>query len=462
MIKNLTNSLQAAVPITALSAQQWPVWEAEQEARLRDWARLNDFSAKRGSSLVIPSPAGGVERVVVGLEEDAKAIWDLAGLPEKLPNGVYALDLTEGVSPACAQALCLGWALGGYRYDTYKADEAPVAPVLIWPDGVDQGEVTALYDGISLARDLITTPANDMGPADIAATVQKIADQFGADMRVLIGEELLEANYPAVYQVGAGSARPPHLIDLTWGDEAAVKVTLVGKGVVFDTGGYDLKPSSAMRLMKKDMGGAAITLGLASALMAMKLPIRLRLLIPAVENSVSGTAMRPGDVIHTRAGKTVEIGNTDAEGRLILADALTEAAADAPDLLVDVATLTGAARVAMGLSIPAMFSNNDTLAKKLQEISHQIGDPLWQLPLWRDYGEQIKSKIADLSNNPSEPFGGAITAALFLEHFIGEVSSWIHIDAMAYNRSSAPGRPEGGEAQALRALYAHIKDCYGS
>ena len=460
-MKNLKNGLRTATPVTIVSPHRWPDWEAGQDARLRRWAGLHDFSAKRGHSLVIPSPEGGVERVVVGVEEDANALWDLAGLPGKLPDGVYALDPAEGVSPDLARAVCLGWALGGYRYDTYKADDAAL-PVLAWPDGVDQAEVTALYQGISLARDLITTPANDMGPAEITGAAQKIADQFKAQMRVLTGEELLQANYPAIYQVGAGSARQPRLIDLTWGDQAAKKVTLVGKGVVFDTGGYDLKPSSAMRLMKKDMGGAAITLGLASVLMAMNLPIRLRLLIPAVENSVSGTAMRPGDVIRTRAGKTVEVGNTDAEGRLILADALTEAAAEEPDLLVDVATLTGAARVALGLGVPALFSNDDALAGKLQQMSRHIGDPLWQLPLWRDYGEQIKSRIADLSNNPSEPFGGAITAALFLEHFIGDVRSWVHIDVMAYNRSSAPGRPEGGEAQGLRALYAHIKDCYGS
>jgi leucyl aminopeptidase len=346
--------------------------------------------------------------------------------------------------------------MGTYRFDRYRR-RAHAEARLIWPETAVRCVVERAVEATFLVRNLINTPASDMGPEELTEAVRVVGRRFAARCRVITGNELILENYPAIHAVGRASARPPRLADLAWGDPGAPKLTLVGKGVCFDTGGLDLKPSTAMKLMKKDMGGAALVLGLAQMIMDAGLPVRLRLLVPAVENSVSGSAMRPLDVVRTRKGLTVEIGNTDAEGRVILADALAEAAAEDPALLIDCATLTGAARTALGTELPALFTDDDGLADVLLAEATATGDPLWRLPLWGPYRRHLDGKVADLNNAPDHPYAGAILAALFLAEFAAPVRAWAHIDTMAWNTESRPGRPEGGEAMGLRALYGVIE-----
>jgi leucyl aminopeptidase len=385
-------------------------------------------------------------------------MWALAGLADGLPEGSYRLDpVPDGAEPT---RLALGWALATYAFARYHAKPASGA-ALVWPAGADRGRVERLARAAFLARDLTNTPAGDLGPEELAQAAVRVAEEGGACHRVIVGDDLLGENYPTIHAVGRASTRPPRLVDLVWGDPAAPKVTLVGKGVCFDTGGLDLKPASGMRLMKKDMGGAAIVLGLAQAIMDARLPVRLRVLLPCVENSVSGNAMRPTDIIRTRKGLTVEIGNTDAEGRLILCDALAEASTETPQLLIDMATLTGAARVALGPELAALFCNDDKLAAALLDAADAEEDPMWRMPLWRPYRKMIDSKIADLNNVSEGPHAGAITAALYLQEFVEPGIPWAHLDVMAWNPQSRPGRPEGAEATALRALYAHISRRFG-
>jgi leucyl aminopeptidase len=326
---------------------------------------------------------------------------------------------------------------------------------------VDGEEASRIADAVFLARDLINTPANDMGPAELAAAAQAVAKQHGAKVTEIAGEALLKQNYPLIHAVGRGSARPPRLIDLRWGKPNAPKLTLVGKGVCFDTGGYDIKSAAGMLTMKKDMGGAAVSLALAQLIMGAALNVRLRVLIPAVENSVSGNAYRPADVFPSRKGLTVEIGNTDAEGRLVLADALAEADSEAPDLLIDIATLTGAARIATGFELPPFFTDDETLAAELMQSSAEVHDPLWRLPLWRGYESTLSSSVADLTNNPDYGTAGAITAALFLNRFVTAAKSWVHFDIAAWTDRPKPGRPRGAEAAALRAIWQMLKMRYG-
>jgi leucyl aminopeptidase len=395
---------------------------------------------------------------LVGLGDDDPAVWSLGDLSAALPAGNYRLDAAPDRGDATRMAL--GWALGTYSFTRYR-DKKPSGARLAWPKGADRGEVERLAGGIFLARDLANTPASDLGPEEFAAKALQVAENAGARSRVIIGDELLAENYPTIHAVGRASTRAPRLVDFTWGKESAPKVTLVGKGVCFDTGGLDLKPASGMKNMKKDMAGAAIVLGLAQAIMAANLPVRLRVLLPMVENSVSGNAMRPLDIVRTRKGLTVEIGNTDAEGRLILCDALAEACTENPAILVDIATLTGAARVALGPELPALFCNDDKLAASLLEAGNAEDDPFWRMPLWRPYRRLLDSKIADLNNVSDGPHGGAITAALYLQDFVGTEIPWAHIDVMAWNTRSRPGRPEGAEAQTLRALYAHVASRFG-
>ncbi|MGD9650711.1 MAG: M17 family metallopeptidase, partial [Dongiaceae bacterium] len=355
--------------------------------------------------------------------------------------------------------LALGWALAQYQFDRYKKS-TPRRAKLAWPKGVDRAKITALAESIFMARDLINTPANDMGPENLAAAAKKVAKENRAAYKEIIGGQLLKNNYPLIHAVGKASSQAPRLVDISFGPAKAPKVTLVGKGVCFDTGGLDLKNADGMKLMKKDMGGGALALGLFDALVKSKLPIRLRLLLPIVENSVAGNAFRPLDIIPSRKGLNVEIGNTDAEGRLILADALTEADQEKPDLLIDFATLTGAARIALGAEIPAVFSNRQNLAIDLASKAMEIYDPLWPLPLWNNYRKMLKSKFADLNNAPEGGYGGAITAALFLQEFVSKKTPWIHIDTMAWNQSDSPGRPLGGEAMGLRAVYEFLVERY--
>ncbi|MEM6490673.1 MAG: leucyl aminopeptidase family protein, partial [Pseudomonadota bacterium] len=360
-----------------------------------------------------------------------------------------------------ANALALGWSLGAYRFRETGEDAGRAR--LVWPAAADRARVAAERDGVALARDLINTPANALGPEALAAAAEKLAATHGAQFDAIVGDALISKNFPLIHAVGRAAAEAPRLVDIRWGPNDGYPVTLVGKGVCFDTGGLDLKPASAMRLMKKDMGGAANTLGLASAIMALNLPVKLRVLIPCVENSVSASAFRPGDVLTARNGLTIEIGNTDAEGRLVLADALSYAMEGAPPkLLVDMATLTGAARVALGPELPALFCDDDHLAHDLLVSATANDDPLWLMPLHRPYAKMLSSKVADLNNAPDGPFAGAVTAALFLQRFVSTnattSTAWAHIDLYAWNNAAKPGRPEGGEAMGLRALLAVIID----
>lgn len=447
----------------AQSIPIWPVpktglddWLAAQPANVATWARANQFKGQAGRVLKIPAGDGAIAAVAFGLGDcDEPLIW--RGLPDSLGSGVYHIE--GALDKASAHLAALGWALGSYRYERYKKKPKKHAPAqLVLPDGVDGAEASRIARGVFLARDLINTPSNDMGPQELSDAAAALAAQYGASLRILIGDELLSHNYPMIYAVGKASARPPRLLDMHWGDADAPKVTLVGKGVVFDSGGLDLKPSSGMRMMKKDMGGAANVLGLAHMIMDAGLKLRLRVLIPIAENSVSGDSFRPGDILTSRKGLTVEIGNTDAEGRLILADALTEAGTEQPELLFDLATLTGAARTALGTEIPPFFTPNDALAAQLSAYALSEADPLWRLPLWKPYDKGLESSIADLSNVTEGGMAGAITAALFLQHFVGEAQAWAHFDIYGWNAKSGPGQKVGGEAMAIRALYALLRD----
>lgn len=417
------------------------------------WAEASAYRGKPGEVLLLPGgeqgPVGGA---LVGTEGEDD-LWSWGGAATALPKGRYRID--SGLSQNAATRAALGWALGCYRFTRYKSGMRE-APELVWPDGADRAGATAAARATWLVRDLINTPAADMGPEHLAGTATALAQEFGADCTVTVGDDLIAQNYPAIHAVGRAAAQAPRLIDLTRGNPEHPKITLVGKGVCFDTGGLDMKPTRGMDLMKKDMGGGAVVLGLAHMIMAADLPVRLRVLVPAVENSVAGNAMRPRDVLQTRKGLSVEIGNTDAEGRLVLADALTAASEDNPALVLDYATLTGSARSAVGTEIAAMFSPDDSLADSLYRHGVAEEDPVWRMPLWQPYRRLIDSKVADINNVGSSPYAGAITAALFLSEFVGGDIPWAHFDIMAWNAGNRPGRPEGGEAMGMRAAFAAI------
>ena len=444
------------VPVTPISTKGLKAWSDKAPKKVAAWAEATGFKAKAGELRLVPDDAGGIARVLIGVEDQTKTgLWDYAGLPAALPKGRYAIN--ADLEAADATRAALGWAFAQYRFDRYTKMTAPESE-LVWPKNANRGEVERIALGTALTRDLINTPAQDLGPTQLAEEAKALAKAYKARITVLVGDQLLKKNYPTIHAVGRGATDAPRLIDFTWGDPKHPKLTLVGKGVCFDTGGYDLKPSSGMLRMKKDMGGSAQVLGLARMIMDAGLKVRLRVLIPAVKNMVSGDAFLPMDILTTRKGTTVEIGNTDAEGRLVLCDALTEADSESPDLIVDYATLTGAARVALGTDLPAMFTNDDQVSEQI--LSHGLAeeDPVWRLPLHKPYRKMLDTKIADMSNTGSAPFGGAITAALFLEHFVSESTKWVHFDLMAWNNSDRPGRPEGGEAMAVRAVYGMIKE----
>ncbi|MEQ9643173.1 MAG: leucyl aminopeptidase family protein [Alphaproteobacteria bacterium] len=442
----------------------WPITEADAEAWLaaqddatRAWLTATEFKPTAGAHRLLPGPDGAPRGVVLGLG-DGNDMWAWGELPRALPAATYRVE-GELAGEAATRA-AVAWGLGGYRFTRYKAPEGELAS-LAMPAGADADLAEAMVAGTALTRDLVNTPAGDLGPAELAAAAQALAERHGADCNVISGDALLLNNFPMIHAVGRASSRAPRLIDLTWGDANAPKVTLVGKGVCFDSGGLDLKPAAGMLRMKKDMGGAATVLGLAAVIMARKLPVRLRVLVPAVENSVSGNAFRPGDVLATRKGLTVEIGNTDAEGRLVLGDALTLAAEEEPALLVDCATLTGAARVALGQDLPALFCDDDALVADIAEHGAAWQDPTWRMPLHAPYKERLNSPVADMNNVSEGAFGGSITAALFLQRFTEPAKSWAHIDLYAWNDKPRPGRPQGGEAMVLRALYGTIAARYG-
>jgi leucyl aminopeptidase len=453
----LVTSARDAVPITPLQASGLKAWLAGPGRPCRAWAESTGFTAEAGSVALVPGRGGRLGRVLLGVKA-GEGLWAYAGLPTQLPAGRYRIDAALDAKSAGEAAL--GWALGSYRFARYRRPKGTLAS-LVWPKAADRAAVEHTAAAMFLARDLVNTPASDMGPAELAEAARAVARQHSARLEVIEGEKLLARNYPLIHAVGRASTRAPRLIDLRWGRPGDPKVTLVGKGVCFDSGGLDLKPSSGMLLMKKDMGGAATMLGLASLAMAQRLPVRLRLLIPAVENSVAGNAMRPLDVVKSRKGLTVEIGNTDAEGRLILADALAEACGEEPALLVDCATLTGAARVALGPELPALYCNDDALAADILRHGVAQSDPLWRLPLWQPYRAWLDSRVADLNNVSEGGFAGSVTAALFLQEFVARGIPWAHIDSYAWNAKPRPGRPVGGEGLALRALYAMIAERFG-
>lgn len=424
--------------------------------RERAFIAAAGFEPKAGQLLLLPAADGKLAGALFGLERPGDGAIDpfrpgqLSGL---LPPGIYRF----ANAPHDARLATLAFALGAYQFTRYrKADVRSVRLVL--PDGVDGDDLTGIVEGVTLARDLINTPSNDLGPAELEDAARALAKQHGAGVQVTSGNELAK-NFPLVYAVGAGSPRAPRLIDLTWGKDSDPKITLVGKGVCFDTGGLDIKTDAGMLNMKKDMGGAATALALAHMIMSRGLKVRLRVIIPAVENSISGTSFRPRDIYKSRKGLTVEIGNTDAEGRLVLADALTLADEDNPALIADFATLTGAARVALGPEVPPFFTDDDALAAELSSACAAENDPLWRLPLWRPYDQMLDSKVADLNNVSAGGQGGAITAALFLRRFVA-AKSWLHLDIFAWTASAKPGRPEGAECQSARALYAMLAARY--
>ncbi|WP_457104097.1 leucyl aminopeptidase family protein [Methylobacterium sp. P5_C11] len=446
-----------AVPVTLVTTAAWAETEAGLEPAGRSFAQAVGFKPKAGTLALLPARDGGLGRVLFGLGDPEAASYDrliVGKLPGLLPEGTYRLEN----APEPAEA-ALAWLMGSYRFSRYRSGSGTKAR-LAAPTGIDAADVERIAAAVAMGRDLVNTPANDLGPAEIEAAARSLADRHGATVTVTEGDALAK-DFPLIHAVGAASPRAPRLIDLTWGSKDAPRVTLIGKGVAFDTGGLDIKPSAAMLLMKKDMGGAAAALAAADMVMGAGLRLRLRLLIPAVENAVSGNAFRPGDVLKSRAGLSVEIGNTDAEGRLILADALTLADADAPDLILDFSTLTGAARVALGPDLPAFFTEDDALAEAVARAGRAAIDPVWRMPLHAPYASLLDSKVADLNNVSSGPFAGAITAALFLRRFAPKTKAHGHFDLFGWNPSTKPGRPEGGEVQTARLTYALLKARYG-
>jgi leucyl aminopeptidase len=451
-------SSAAARPVWCVDDRSWKTIRKQLPAAACTFAEAAAFSPDAGRHLILPEPSGGIAGCLFGLGKHADRHADPL-LTGKLATVLPAGDWKFAETPKDARLAALAFALGSYRFGTYRKNEKK-QPRLAVPAGVDAKEISRIAEGIALARDLVNTPANDLGPAELEAAIRALARKHGAKVSSVIGKDLVKKNFPLVYAVGQGSERAPRLVEFTWGKPSHPKLTLVGKGVCFDTGGLDIKPDAAMLLMKKDMGGAAASLALAHMIMAAKLKVRLRVIVPAVENSISGIAFRPGDIFKSRKGITVEIGNTDAEGRLVLADALALADEEKPELVVDFATLTGAARVALGPEIPPAFTRDDALWHALEKHSAREHDPLWRLPLWQPYMEMLNSKVAD-TNNVGGGHAGAITAALFLSKFVEQAKSWLHLDIFAWNPKERPGRPEGGEAHSVRALFALLTERYG-
>jgi len=424
-------------------------------AAATSWVRECDFRGEPGRCCLVPDTRGRLRAVLVGVSR-ADDVYALAGLPYLLPVGTYRLD-ASGLQLDSA-SVALGWGMGAYRFARYRKPSRMPAKLAV--DAETLKAVEAPLAGTWRVRDLVNTPTEDLGPAALAAEVMALAQAHGADFQEWVGPQLLTANFPTIHAVGRASPNEPRLAALRWGDTAHPHLALVGKGVCFDTGGLNIKTADGMRWMKKDMGGAAHAIALADMVMRARLPVRLTLLIPAVENAIAGNAYRPGEVIRTRAGLTVEVDNTDAEGRLVLCDALAYAVEQKPDAIVDFATLTGAARVALGPELPAMFCNRDELAAGAMAAARAEQDPLWQLPLWQPYTSMLDSRIADLANGGVSRQAGAITAALFLQQFVPHFTPWLHLDVYAWNDSDRPGRPQGGEAQGLRAIFSALRSRY--
>jgi len=451
----LATEAAAACPLVVLDRSHYPAWRDAQTPAVQAWLDAHHFNGSGGSFLMVPSRDGTPAFVVVAIN-DAGDPLALAHLPTLLPAGVYGLSPDSPVA-VDASLLLLGWGLGAYRFDRYLKSPKPLARLALESADFENVAAFALLKASILVRDLVNTPTEHMGPEELEAVAIRLAQAYGGQLRSIVGDELLAQNFPTIHAVGRASHRAPRLIELSWGDEAHPHVVIVGKGVCFDTGGLDIKTHDGMRNMKKDMGGGAHALALAQLVMARKLPIRMTVLVPAVENAISGNAFRPGEVIVTRQGLSVEIDNTDAEGRLVLCDALAYAAEKKPALILDFATLTGAARVALGPDLPALFCNDEALAADYLAAGERQRDRLWRMPLWRPYLSYLRSGIADLANGGPSRMAGCITAALYLERFVPDSQPWAHVDVYAWNDSERPGKPAGGEAQGLRAAFELLK-----
>jgi leucyl aminopeptidase len=431
-------------------------WRSRQPAAIVQWLLAHGFDASPGASLVLPAGDGALDGAVLGIGDPHDPL-SYAHAPFALPQGDW--EVREPLDDEARKALQLGWGLGSYRFDRYRTLPRPPARLRIDQADAETADVLAACLRV---RDLVNTPADDLGPAQLEDALRALAAQHGADVIGIVGDELLKRNFPAIHAVGRASHRAPRLLRLDWGDEAHPRIAIVGKGVCFDTGGLDIKSADGMRNMKKDMGGAAHAIALAGLVMARKLPVRLTLLVPAVDNAIGPESLRPGDVIATRKGVSVEIDNTDAEGRIVLCDALVAAAEDSPALLLDFATLTGAARVALGPVLPAMYSNDESVAADWLAAAARTRDPLWRMPLWRPYLRYLTSNVADIANAGPSKMAGSISAALYLERFVPASMPWAHLDVYAWNDADRPGRPAGGEAQGLRSAWAMLKGRFGA
>lgn len=447
-----------AIPLHAVTTESWTA--TAEQLGLVDFVRAAGFEGGQGSICLVPGRGAGIAAVLFGLGKKGSPDADpfIAGkLPGLLPAGTYRFEGDWGDAAHAA----LAFLLGSYRFERYKAKPKGVTVKLVPPSGVDAARLSIIAEAVFEGRDLINTPANDMGPAEIEAAIRAVAQHFGATVTSVIGDDLLAQNFPMVHAVGRASPRAPRIVDMHWGDPSHPKVTFVGKGVAFDTGGLNIKPDNSMLLMKKDMGGAAVALAAARMVMAAGLPIRLRLIVPTVENSISGSAFRPGDVLASRKGMSVEIGNTDAEGRLILGDALTLADEETPNLVLDFATLTGAARVALGPDLPPVYTDDEVLAADIATAGTAVNDPVWRMPLWKPYAKLLDSKVADINHISSGAFAGSVTAALFLQRFVEKAKAWAHFDVFCWVPSPKSGRPEGGEVQAARLVFELLERRYG-
>ncbi len=448
---------QPSIPIKPVVSSQYQDWLKKQDGFIQAWVKNSGFTGDTDQISLVPTAEGDVHSILVGVT-DLDDFLQFGALPEQLPEGYYHFDETHFENDAQFQQAFLGWGLGAYQFNAYR-ERAPLRAKLLIPKAINADLLEDWVSTIYLIRDLINTPTQDMGPPELAEAVINVGKEFDAKVNLLVGDELIEAGFSAIHTVGRAGSRPPCLIDLRWGDPNAPKLTLVGKGVCFDTGGLDIKTSDGMFLMKKDMGGAAHALGLARMIMSHELPVCLRLLIPAVENAIGSESYRPGDVIQTRSGVTVEVTNTDAEGRLVLCDAIAEAISEDPDMLMDFATLTGAARVALGADLPALFCNNKELAEGLLASAETVKDPVWQLPLYQPYRVYLNSEIADITNHAMQyRMAGCILAALFLQHFVSDQIPWAHFDLYAWNGEKRPGRPVGGEVFALRGVFHYLQN----
>ena len=449
-----TKKSDKSIPIHIITPKTFSTWLDKQKTTIKNWLSSNGFRGEPGNLSMLADTSGKVESIVFCIP-DKNNFWSIGSLPLSLPEGDYHFN----VSVKQYQQYAIVWGLGAYQFTQYKKASRKPARLVLAKD-IDQHYIANMVESTYLVRDLINLPTENLGPTEFSEIAKKIAKECNAQFKQIVGDELLKQNYPTIHAVGRACDDAPRIVDIRWGNKKHPKVTLVGKGVCFDTGGLDIKNSSGMLLMKKDMGGAANILGLARMIMLAKIPVCLRVLLPMVENSISGNAYRPGDVIKSRKGITIEIGNTDAEGRLVLCDALAEAVSENPELIIDMATLTGAARIALGTELPALFSNDDKVAHHVIQYATEETDPLWRMPLFSAYRDSINSNIADINNAGADSYGGAITAALFLKEFVPDDIAWMHIDLMAWNLRSKPGRPQGGEAMGIRALFSYLSERY--